>query len=307
VDIAGQTDSLLAVPSCLPELSGTVYSVRVWNQGCATSASAKLIVSSRPRLAITELMSLTSFGHAEWFELTNYGTNEFDLLGYRFYDREPSNGLYYASLGGSSEVVTIPRSLLIRPGESVIFLHHLSADDFIRWWGHKNLPPGLQIFTYAGFALSICGETLFLWNAAAVQTGDCVATAAWLKVDRLASWEFENTFYESDGYRASWPSYSALEINGAWAAPAGGDIGSPGLTEVTPPHFLDISSDSSGITVTCRGHADKRYRLSRKTCLTDDQWVPVTEQTATDALPFLLRDPTALDNPMRFYRLEELP
>jgi hypothetical protein len=291
-------------------MSGTIYTVRVWNEYQTANASAQLIVSSRPMLAITEVMSLSSFGHADWFELTNYGTNSVDLQGYRFSGKGPTNGPPKESFANYIErpvVVKINHSIIIKPRESVIFLHHLSADDFIRWWGRDNLPPGLQIFTYSGFTLDICGDQpIQLWNAAATDASDVVANAAWTGSTNVISWVCTNEF-TADGYVGSGEIASVLGVDGAWAAPQGGDIGSPGITEVTPPHFLGISRDPGGITVTCRGQAGRTCRLSCKTHLNDARWVPVTDRAVTNALPFLLRDSTAADSSMRFYRLEELP
>jgi hypothetical protein len=306
VDIPGETDSLLVAYNCTPEMAGTVYSVRVWNQYGATNASAKLTVSSRPRLAITEVMSLASFGHADWFEVTNYGTNEVDLLGYRIFDRETIEP-GFANFFDQPKLVKITNSIVLRPGESVIFLHHLSADDFTRWWGKENLPPGLQIYTYSGFTLSVCGETVYLWNAAATAVGDTVATTSWKASSNFHSWVCSDNEFTANGYIGDGDIASILGVAGAWAAPQGSDIGSPGLTEVTPPHFLGISRNANEVVLKCRGTTGKTIRLSLKGTLGNGVWMPICNTAATNALPFLLRDPAAGNDPTRFYRLEAIP
>jgi hypothetical protein len=306
VDIEGAIYSQLHPGICSPEMSGTVYSVRVWNEYQTNNASAKLIVSSRPRLAITEVMSLTSFGHADWFELTNYGTNEVDLLGYRFSDRTDDAG--FDDFFKQPKVVKITHSIVIKPRESVIFLHHLSAEDFIRWWGRDTLPPGLQIYTYSGFTLDTCGsQPICLWNAAATDPSDVVANATYEASNSNISWVFSTNEFTGSGCSGTGDIASVLGVNGAWAAPQGGDIGSPGLTEVTPSHFLGISSYLGGVVLKCRSNPGQTIRLSRKASLTDSEWLPVSSRLATNSLPFYLFDAGARGNPMRFYRLEEKP
>jgi hypothetical protein len=305
VDIEGAQQSTLDAGLCALAMSGTRYSVQVWNEHQAVTASAQLTVSTRPKLAITEMMSLTSFGHADWFEVTNYDTNAIDMLGFRFSDRVPDGS--GPDFFHQPEVVTITNSLIIKPRESIIFVHRLSAEDFIRWWGRDNLPTGLQIYTYSGFAVSVCGQTISLWNAATVDDTDSVAATTGLDSHSPHSWVCSTNELTGNGYIGNGDVPSILGLQGAWAASQGGDIGSPGLTEITPPQFLGIARDVNGILLKCRGTTNKTYQLLRKTSLTDPAWLVVTNRIATNALPFFLRDPAGGITPTRFYRLEEQP
>ena len=117
----------------------------------------------RAQLAITEVHSSQSTNgtptlHADWFELTHYGTTPIDLRGWRFND---SNG------GLTNGAVTLG-ALTLSPGESVVFVQDIDAAAFRSWWG-AALSPSLQIISYtaASIGLSSTGDGIRLWDAAA--------------------------------------------------------------------------------------------------------------------------------------------
>ena len=115
------------------------------------------------QLAVTEVHSNQSTNgtpslHADWFELTHYGTNPIDLRGWRLND---SNG------GLTNGAVTLG-SVTISPGESIVFVQDIDAGSFRSWWG-ASLSPSLQIISYsaAGIGLSSTGDGIRLWDAEA--------------------------------------------------------------------------------------------------------------------------------------------
>ena len=117
------------------DMSGSVYTVQVWNELGETNASATLTVTVRPRLKITEVMAYPADAetttHEDWFELTNEDIVPVQLQGYRFRD-----------LSSFASAFVIRRSLVIQPGESVIFVRTMSPAAFRRWWGVAYLPLG---------------------------------------------------------------------------------------------------------------------------------------------------------------------
>lgn len=119
----------------------------------------------RAQLAVTEVHSNQSTNgtptlHADWFELTHYGTTPIDLRGWRFND---SNG------GLTNGAVTLG-ALTLSPGESVVFVQDIDAAAFRSWWG-AALSPSLQIISYTAtsIGLSSTGDGIRLWDAAATQ------------------------------------------------------------------------------------------------------------------------------------------
>jgi hypothetical protein len=290
VDLPGETEPVLLVPNCALAMSGNLYTVRIWNEQSATNATVRLVVTPRPMLCITEIMAWPSTGHADWFELTNCGTNAVDLQGYRFADRLPFDAGLFENFVASPAVVRITNSLIIKPRESVIFVVNLPVAKFLHWWGKENLPPGLQIHNFSGLALSSLGEGLYLWNEAAMDSLDTIAMASWAGNPLAISLECTNAFL-AGGAIGDCGCVSVLGRNGAWAAPEGGDIGSPGLTPITPPHFLAIANHSytsNSIRLRCRVGPNRAYRLAYTVSLSNPNWLAVTNGISTDANTFIV-------------------
>ena len=302
VDLAGETNPLLRVPVPVDATGGVAeYSVTVGNHLGTTNASAHLRVMRRPCLCITELMTqpadATLFEHADWFELTNCDTNAVDLLGYRFRD-VPS--LEAASI--------ITNAVVIRPGESVVFVEFMSAEAFKLWWGVENLPPDLQIITWAGWGISSSGnESISIWNPGADNPFGVVATESDLAATPGVSHEFYNYFTEAEGCAALFSQESVPWESGAFPAAIGGDIGSPGYTTNPPPRLLAVSLDATGVQVRCRVVAGKRYRLSFKNALKDPVWTPLPPELLASGSVLTTHDSPPGGTKTRFYRVEEVP
>jgi len=289
---AGATNPVLLLPDCTPAMSGAQFCVRAQNSLGTNTVCARLIVTPRPELHITEIMANSATNcaeHAEWFEVTNQGTNTVNLLGYRFADR--------ATLEGA-RVVT--QAVTLAKGQSAIFVEQMSADEFKRWWGAGNLPPGLSVITYAGMGLSELGDVLYIWNAAAIDPVDWVASTSFASATNGISLRFG--FDESDCY---FGCESVVSEFGAFRALECGDIGSPGYTANGPPRLVSIAKDAVGAYITWHAVKGKTYRLEYNPVLQASGWMSLGDMVAANSLP-MKTDPSATGAGQRFYRVVQL-
>lgn len=210
------------------------------------------------QLAITEVHSNPSTNgtpalHADWFELTHYGSAPIDLNGWRLND---SNG------GTTNGAVTLS-NLTVSPGESIVFVQDLDAAAFRSWWG-PSLPATLRIITYSasGIGLSSTGDGLRLWDAAA---GPDSAPHVW--VDFGAAGTNSATFVPDP--KTGLPTFRTVAGDlGAFAAADGGDLGSPGtagpaiaLSILNPPTDRTVNpGDGTTLTVEAAGLPRPRYQ-----------------------------------------------
>jgi hypothetical protein len=296
--IPGATGTSLSVtiPSGTPPGART-YTVEISNEACSTNVSATLTVARRPLLAITEVMAAPAVpledeqvAGSDWFELTNQDTDPVELRGYRFGDSSEPTAFQRA--------FTIVDSLVIHPGESILFVDGMSPEEFSQWWGAENLPPGVQIHTFKGFSFSKNGEEINLWNGAATDPFDTVAAVSFASSLSGISLECDaDTFCLID---------SVPGVRGAFRAAETEDIGSPGYTDNPPPRFLGITRDESEVTLKCRTVEGTTYQLAYKTLLAHPSWTAIENFTATNSIVFI-SDPGAGMSETRFYRLEEMP
>ena len=223
VALAGETNQTLRVPvPVAAPLGSTEYCVTVSNSSGATNACAHLLVVQRPCLCFTEIMSVPNdelaLGHFGWFELTNCGTNEVNLLGYRYRDGPNLN-----------ETSTITNDIVLRPGQSAVFVEFMSAAAFRGWWGAERLPPDLPIITWGGWGLSGQGnDVIHLWNPAATDPYDPLATGSHIIASNGFSQELDRFYDPTFGCVSGFLQDSVAWENGAFPAEVGGDIGSPG-------------------------------------------------------------------------------
>jgi hypothetical protein len=291
VNIPGATNRTLSVPAATLTMSGRIYTVHVQNPHGSASASARLEVTTRPRLVITEVMAAvlggTDSGRGDWFELTNFDTNAVNLFGYRFSDRYSFDVSY-----------TITEPLIIQPGESVVFVERLSAEQFAQWWGHDALPPGLQISTYTGLGFSSLGDVINIWNSAETDPYDPVASAGFLESTR----GFSLRFIPPDYY---FVEDSVAGVDGAFRAAAGADIGSPGYLANPPARFVCITRTESEFVLRCRVIEGKAYALRSKTNLTDPTWIQIGTFTSEETV-MTITLPQG-ETGQQFFLLEEVP
>lgn len=234
VDLASETNATLIVGPVNLNMSRTIYSVRAWNACSSTNVLACLTVVPRANLYFTEIDAAPLDSNKKpWAELTNWGTNTVNLKGYRFSDTLPTD------LKSANVMATITNDMVLKPGESVILVDSLSPDEFKLWWGEHKLLCDLKIFTFGGFSLSARGEYLRLWNQAATDPNDCVATVMWLSSTPGISLEVENVC-DTNGCVGYALRDSVLYQNGAFRAAQDGDIGSPGYTSNAPTTLADL-------------------------------------------------------------------
>jgi hypothetical protein len=297
-DIVGATEPSLEVREVSQANSGILYSVRVWNSLGSTNASARLTIVERPDLRFTEIMASPTDEennrHFDWFEVTNFGTNTVNLFGWRFAD-EPS-------FGGA---FTVTNHLEIRPTESVIFAERLDLRLFSLWWGEANLPRDLQVFVYSGIGLKSFGDTLYLWNPAAEDPYDYVATALWAGATRGVSFELAHKCEPDFGCEDEAERESVNGTNGAFQAATSPDIGSPGYSSEPPLRILSIQTGSGQVKIQCRVSAGQSYRLLRANGLSAPAWTPLAGLTATNNV-LVLEDSLASTEAARFYRVEKI-
>jgi hypothetical protein len=169
------------------------------------------------QLKITEVEPAQADGqHQDWWELTNLGPTPVDLMGFKFDD---------SSAATATSVTLSTTSLVIAPGESIVFVDTLTPDLFRAWWG-----PGLSLdarivtYTGSGLGLSASGDAVNVWNAADTLVDSVTFGQATTGV--------------SFGYDLGanvFGGLSQLGVSGAFAAVQNGDIGSPGIAVVPEP------------------------------------------------------------------------
>ena len=273
--------------------------VWIWSPAPKPRKARRPVVTHRPCLQITEVMAWPandqSSGHYDWFELSNCGTCVVDLRGYRFFDTESFAGAF-----------TITNSILLQPGESVVFVEQMTPEEFQAWWGPENMPSGFRVYTYHGFSLWNFGEALYLWNEGSLDLRDTVATTSWLRANPGVSLECENFCGTEDdpGCNGMCLIDSVLGLRGAFRTAVSGDIGSPGSTSNLAPRILTITFDGSSVLLRCRGVPGKTYHLMSAPTLAEPSWVELETQTTYESILSFEDGSAGLDS-CRFYRLEE--
>ncbi len=192
---------------------------------------------AQAQLAITEIHSSESTNgtpaiHADWWELTNFGGQAVDLSGFRFND---------ATGGLAAGSITLP-SLVLAPGESMIFVEAIEADAFRQWWG-ASLSPSVQVLTYMtnGIGLSSSGDGLRLWGATTTNELE------WIDSVDFGAAGTDTATFVYDPASGAMSARSIVGQAGAFAAADNGDAGSPGIGG--PPSALEIVTEPGDIAV----------------------------------------------------------
>lgn len=279
----------LLIPTCGLEMSGSEVMVRATNSLGSVEARARLFVTTKLDLRITEIQAAPSTDcddHGDWFELTNFGTNAIQLLGYRFYDKRRL---------ASAVVIDLP--ILLRPMESMVFVKTSAIGSFVEWWGPENLPEGLKIFSYSGFSLNRSGETLFVWS-------DSAETDQELVCDRPFSGSRPGISQWFDEDTAAFGRDSVVGEMGAFLAPQCGDIGSPGYISNPWPRFLSVERGTSGTRLRWRAIANAHYEILVSPSLADP-WSRLRHVISTNSLAETV-DSESIQVESRFYRIQEV-
>jgi hypothetical protein len=198
-------------------------------------ASAQLAITEAMSSASTNLGTELLLQLADYWELTNFGTNDVDLTGYRWNDN--AGGL----IGADPTPFT---ALTIAAGESIIFYESnattiASAQQFRDWWG-TNLPANLKIIGYVGNGLSSTGDGIRLWGPNAASDADVI--------DRIDFFEaLRGSSFTYDPQTGVFGLLSTNSVGGAFKAETRDDVGSPGTT--TGPVPLTITQQPTNTSV----------------------------------------------------------
>ncbi len=201
----------------------TSYSLTVIDVVNETPAVPNLIISE-----VAPWSSGSSPVAADWFEVSNTGTNAVNITGWKVDDNSASFGSALVLNGITN----------IAPGESVIFIEtaNLAAAKaaFLSNWFGANAPTNLQIGTYSGsgIGLSTAGDAVNLYDGsgtlkASVTFGTSPAGPTFATFDNAAG--------STNVSRLSVP-----RVYGAFRAASANEIGSPGtiggliISEVAP-------------------------------------------------------------------------
>ncbi|MFO1458286.1 MAG: immunoglobulin domain-containing protein [Verrucomicrobiota bacterium] len=265
------------------------YRLEASNPSGTTNAVARLTVLLKPDLRITEAESsaaldadfVTTFGFSkqDWWELTSFESVPISLLGWRFDDNSANLANAY----------TFSNEVVIHPGESVVFVENLTAEQFRKWWGTSNVPLSVQVVSYSGsgFGLSSGGDAVRLWNATATSNGDTVAAADFGPAEPGLSFNY-------DPDTGVFGGKSMLGVHGTFVAEAaasgGQDVGSPGRFRegaLPPPSpVARVSFGSGPIVIEAAATAGFKYQLQERTELGTGGWqnsgearIPSTDTT----------------------------
>jgi hypothetical protein len=309
IELIDETNECLEVyADCLP---GTqTFTLRASNNRGSTNLTATLTVSPWPQLKISEVMADPRFVAGEdWFELTNCGTNSFDLQGCTFSD---STNL--------TSGFTIRDALSIAPDESVIFVENMDAQQFKNWWGSGNLPPCVQIITFGGFGIDRSHDEIYFWNSATIDPADIFATASFNSSAYGATLLITNnecgtgcSEEELRGCFGAGGVQSGLDFPGAFPAALSEDVGSPGYSaEVQPgtwhcpPILLSIQRNGSILSIVCSSMLGRQYQLESRESLSSGGWSPSPGQLLVASGPTItFVEPYLPTSSMRFFRVLE--
>ena len=292
-DLPDQTNTQLTVNITQTNQSGE-YLATASNFVGTASASFFLNITPKPHLVVTEVMSseaklktgspITS----DWWELSNLGTFPVNLRGFRFDDD------HFAF----EDAFTVTNTVIITPGESVVFAEDMTSADFRTWWGDQHLPPSLQVITYPSIGFSASGDALHIWNAAANSVTDTVADVTYPAATKGVSF----------GYNDSTGTFGGLSVagaNGAYPAAFNGDIGSPGIIG-NAPHILSAEHSTDNFNVLFSTVPGLNYQIDYKNNLTDADWT-ILSRFVAPSNNFFLQDVELSTNLSRFYRIQVAP
>lgn len=159
----------------------------------------------------------------DWFELTNTGSNDISISGWKVDDSSNSFASSIALAGIST----------IKAGESVIFIegNASTAASFAAIWFGESVPAGFQIGTYTGkgIGFSTDGDAVNIFNGAGVKQAGVTFGVA----DGSTPYQSFDNAAGLDGVAIS--QLSVIGVNGAHIALNNiNEIGSPGMIAAVP-------------------------------------------------------------------------
>jgi hypothetical protein len=290
-DLVDETNRTLTLSNVQAADAGA-NRVRVENPVNATYAFATLSVQRSPRLKITEAMPAPCAGlDKNWWELTNTDETSVNLCGYRW-DDWPGN------IGGGP---TITNDVIVKPGESIVFLESQTPASFIARWGADNLPPHLQFITYRANGLSALGDEVNIWNPTATEDTDSIDSVGFSTAAPGASF-----WFDSDHLCSEFGTVSVEGECGAIRAAIGCEVGSPGWTRWTPPCVTDIRHNGSSVTLWWKAQPGSTNLVQFTRRLTESTNASEWTDLGTYSFPGTsgtIIDATIGADPQRFYRV----
>ena len=251
-------------------LSGAgIYEVVASNpHGVARSSAVLTVNEVTVDVRVTEVMSLAlpeTPGVEDWWELTSFDSRTNDLSGWRFNE----------STGDLADAFVFPEGLLIRPGETIIFVENLTPEQFRAWWGEANIPPNVQIVTFTGQGLSfssVLGDSVRLWDRDAVSVTDLAARVEFSSATAGVS-------FTLDPATGNFGVLSQADDEGVFTAPTG-EIGSPGFFQVPSDAAVALEAARAGDNLEIRltGEAGPGYVLEVTDHLGSGVWIPTGEE-----------------------------
>lgn len=273
-NLVGETSATLMLSGVQSNQAG-IYTVLASSAAGTNSASATLGVTAKPRLLITEVHSTGSTPNADWWELTSFESYPINLKGWRFDDSShslaPNNALTNAA------------DVIIRPGESIVFVEGLTPAQFRGWW--PTLSPDTQIVRYSGggIGLSSTADEINLWNALSVPGNELTERISWYA---FASAPLYTGFvYDPENLPLgntigvlTTNTTLGLAANGMLTA-TNGAVGSPG--RVVAPVFATNSINGSVSVVAWNTFNPRNYAVQVATNLTTLNWGTISNVTAS--------------------------
>jgi uncharacterized protein YjiK len=178
-----------------------------------------------PTVSITEVdpTGSSSSYAADWFEVTNTGTDPVNLTGWKMDDSSDAFATAVPLAGLSS----------IPAGKSAVFFEDTGAVDttieaafFQAWFGTSTAPAGFLIGHYggSGVGLSSGGDAVNLFDASGNRlTGVTFGTAS------------STATFDNSAGSSSVSTLSQASVNGAFLSANGAETGSPGSAVTGPP------------------------------------------------------------------------
>jgi hypothetical protein len=182
------------------------------------------------QLALTEVMTQESTNNTlgkagDWWELSNFGSSDIDLTGYRWNDD---------AHGGAVGADPTPFSgVTIHAGESVVVAETNSAipdaTTFREWWG---ISPSVQVLLCpkADPGLSASGDEVRVWGpgaAGATDSDDYADLVDRVDVGVSLTVAIPTFIYDTNNGTFDW--FSTNGVRGAFKAATSDEVGSPGV------------------------------------------------------------------------------
>jgi hypothetical protein len=173
---------------------------------------------------------------ADWFELTNYDSSAVNISGWKMDDNSNSSALAVALNGVTT----------IQPGQSVIFIEGSAATaaSFTSTWFGASPPAGFTIGSYSGsgVGLSTGGDAVNIYDSA----NTLVTAVTFGAADNSSPFQ---SFDNAAGLSGAISTLSATGVNGAFQAPDGIEVGSPGTSTVDPGSGTTTTTGATTTTV----------------------------------------------------------